>query len=98
MTLNKTILVIGTFDTKSDELIYLADRIRSQGSKPLTMDVSVFGDLEQPTDVSKHQVAEASGSSIQAAINSGDESTAMQIMAKGGFACVMDFALPELGN
>ena len=80
---DKTILVIGTYDTKSDELIYLVERIQSQGGKTLTMDVSVLGDPPSPTDISKHQVADAAGSSIQHAIDSGDENTAMQIMAHG---------------
>ena len=83
MSENKTILVVGTFDTKSDELTYLSERIRSQGGTALTMDVSVLGDPVEPTDVSKHAVAEAAGSSIQAAIDSGDENSAMQIMARG---------------
>ena len=86
MSENKTILVVGTFDTKSDELTYLSERIRSQGGIAMTMDVSVLGDPEDPTDISKHAVAEAAGSSIQAAIDSGDENTAMQIMAKGASA------------
>ena len=86
MSENKTILVVGTFDTKSDELTYLSERIRSQGGTALTMDVSVLGDPVEPTDVSKHAVAEAAGSSIQAAIDSGDENTAMQIMAEGASA------------
>ena len=63
----KTILIAGTYDTKDAELTYLADVIRGQGGGVLTMDVSVLGDPSQPTDVSKHQVAEAGGSSIQAA-------------------------------
>lgn len=79
----KTILIIGTYDTKSDELLYLADRITSQGGNPMTMDVSVLGDPPQPVDISKHDVAEAGGSSIRKAIDSGDENTAMQIMAAG---------------
>lgn len=81
--MSKTILVIGTYDTKDDELHYLCDRIRGQGGGVLSMDVSVLGDPSQPTDISKHQVAEAAGSSIQAAIDSRDENTAMQIMARG---------------
>lgn len=80
---DKTILVIGTYDTKDDELGFLADVIRDQGGKVVTMDVSVLGDPSKPTDYSKHDVAEAGGSSIQAAIDSGDENKAMQIMAKG---------------
>ncbi|MEK0164291.1 Tm-1-like ATP-binding domain-containing protein [Phaeobacter sp. A36a-5a] len=79
----KTILVVGTYDTKDDELGFLASVIGDQGGRVLTMDVSVLGDPSTPTDYSKHDVAEAGGSSIRAAIDSGDENTAMQIMAHG---------------
>lgn len=79
----KSILVIGTYDTKDDELGFLADVIRDQGGKIVTMDVSVLGDPSKSTDYSKHDVAEEGGSSIQAAIDTGDENYAMQIMAKG---------------
>ncbi len=81
--MDKTILVVGTYDTKDAELNYLADVIRAQGGQVATMDVSVLGDPASPTDYSKHDVAGVGGSSIQAAIDSGDENTAMQIMAKG---------------
>ncbi|WP_299658152.1 Tm-1-like ATP-binding domain-containing protein [uncultured Tateyamaria sp.] len=80
---DKTILVIGTYDTKDDELSFLAGVIRDQGGRVVTMDVSVLGDPSAPTDYSKHDVAGEGGSSIQAAIDSGDENHAMQIMAKG---------------
>ena len=81
--MTKTILVIGTYDTKDEELHYICDRIAAQGGKVLSMDVSVLGDPSKPTDISKHQVAEAAESSIQAAIDSVDENTARQIMARG---------------
>lgn len=80
---DKTILVIGTYDTKDDELGFLTGVIRDQGGKVLTMDVSVLGDPSSPCDHSKHDVAREGGSSIDAAIASGNENTAMQIMAKG---------------
>jgi uncharacterized protein (UPF0261 family) len=78
-----TILVAGTWDTKDAELGYMRDVILAQGGRVMTMDVSVLGDPSQPTDISKHQVAEAAGSSIAAAIAAEDENTAMQIMAQG---------------
>ncbi|MBO6774622.1 MAG: Tm-1-like ATP-binding domain-containing protein [Marinibacterium sp.] len=81
--MTKTILVIGTYDTKDDELSYLTGKIAALGGQTVSMDVSVLGDPADPTDISKHAVAEAAGSSIQAAIESGDENTAMQIMATG---------------
>jgi uncharacterized protein (UPF0261 family) len=80
---DKTILVIGTYDTKDDELGFLASVIRDQGGAVLTMDVSVLGDPSKPCDYSKHDVAKEGGSSIDAAIASGNENSAMQIMAKG---------------
>ena len=80
---DRTILVVGTHDTKDDELKYLADIIRGQGGKVLTMDVSVLGDSPSPTDFSKHDVAREGGHTIQEAIDCGDENLAMQIMAKG---------------
>jgi uncharacterized protein (UPF0261 family) len=80
---DRTILVVGTYDTKDDELNFIADTIRAQGGAVKTMDVSVLGDPSAPTDYSKHQVAEEGGHSIQEAIDSGDENVAMQIMAKG---------------
>lgn len=79
----KTIAIIGTWDTKADELDYLAERIVGQGGKTLSMDVSVLGDPPRPTDLSKHDVARAAGSSIETAIACGDENEAMQIMARG---------------
>lgn len=80
---DKTILVIGTYDTKNDELTYIAEVIRNQGGRVLSMDVSVLGNPDAPTDYSKHDVAAAGASSIQQAIDSGDENHAMQIMARG---------------
>jgi len=61
-------------------------RVLIKGGAVLSMDVSVLGDPTQATDVSKHDVAKAAGSSIQAAIDSGDENHAMQIMARGAAA------------
>ena len=80
---DKTILVIGTYDTKDDELTFLADVIHAEGGQVITMDVSVLGEPSKPTVYSKHDVAQEAGSSIAAAIVSGSENHAMQIMARG---------------
>ncbi|WP_323780891.1 Tm-1-like ATP-binding domain-containing protein [Thalassovita sp.] len=86
---DRTILVVGTYDTKDDELIYIANVIRGQGGNVLTMDVSVLGDPSAPTDLSKHDVAAEGGHTIQEAIDGGDENLAMQIMAKGAAALAL---------
>jgi uncharacterized protein (UPF0261 family) len=83
MTVRDTILVIGTFDTKSDELRYLCSRIEAAGGTAVTMDVSVLGDPPAPVDHGKHVVASAAGVSIEQVIAAGDENHAMQLMATG---------------
>lgn len=81
--MTKTILVVGTWDTKNDELDYISTVIRAQGGSVISMDVSVLGDPRNPTDISKHAVADAGDASIAQAIAAGDENIAMQIMARG---------------
>ena len=80
---DRTILIVGTYDTKDDELSYMAEVIRGQGGGVRTMDVSVLGDPSEPCDVSKHEVAAAAGKTIAAAASSKDENAAMRIMADG---------------
>lgn len=93
---DKTILIIGTYDTKNDELDFIAGKIRALGGATLTLDVSVLGDPEQATDISKHDVAEAGGSSIAEAIGSGSEHIAMNIMSNG--ACLLARQLCDTGR
>ncbi len=93
---DKAILVIGTYDTKNAELEFLAQKIRALGGSVLTLDVSVLGDPVKSTDFSKHDVAKAGGSSIQAAIDSGSEHVAMNIMSAG--ACELALALQRDGG
>ncbi|MEX2520018.1 MAG: Tm-1-like ATP-binding domain-containing protein [Paracoccaceae bacterium] len=80
---DKTILIIGTYDTKAEELAYLAARIGAAGGGALTMDISILGDPPGPVTVSKHDVASAAGASLAALIAAGDENHAMQAMARG---------------
>jgi uncharacterized protein (UPF0261 family) len=81
--MTKTILVVGTFDTKADELGYLIGKIRSQGGNVLAMDVSVLGDPSMPVDVTKHEVAGAVGETIDGLIALGEEGEAFEKMSAG---------------
>lgn len=81
--MQKTILVIGTFDTKADELGYLISRIKGQGGNVLSMDVSVLGDTPISVDVSKYDVAGAAGETIEGLIALGEEGEAFAKMSAG---------------
>ena len=79
----KTILLVGTYDTKQEELSFLAGVIEQAGGRVLRMDVSVLGDTDVPIEISKHDVAAAAGVKVTEIIALGDENEAMQAMARG---------------
>ena len=78
-----SILVIGTGDTKSDELLFMAEVIHEAGGLPVMVDVSVLGDPPYTPDYSKHDIARAADTTIEAIAGSGDENSAMALMAEG---------------
>ncbi len=82
------ILVIGTGDTKSEELLFMAEVIGRAGGLPVMIDVSILGDAPYAPDHSKHEVAAAGGTSIAEILQGGDENAAMAAMAKGAAALV----------
>jgi len=82
------ILVIGTGDTKSEELLFMAEVIAKAGGLPVMVDVSILGDAPYMPDHSKHDVAAAGGTSIAAILDGGDENSAMAAMAGGAAALV----------
>lgn len=84
------ILVIGTGDTKSDELLFMAEVIGKAGGSPIMIDVSVLGDPPYVPAYSRHDIARAANTTIQAIINSGDENSAMVLMAEGASNLVRD--------
>lgn len=86
------ILVLGTGDTKSEELLYMAEVIGKAGGVPVMIDVSILGDAPYAPDYSKHDVAAAGGTSIAAILESGDENSAMAAMASGAVELVRRLA------
>ncbi|MEC8130249.1 MAG: Tm-1-like ATP-binding domain-containing protein, partial [Pseudomonadota bacterium] len=89
----KTVLLVGTYDTKQDELSFLAGVIEQAGGRVLRMDVSVLGDTEAPIDISKHDVAAAADMKIADIIAFGDENQAMQAMAQGAVKLAVEARL-----
>ena len=81
--MSKTVLLVGTADTKSDELSFLRASIEQQGAKVLLMDVGVLAQGPVQVDVSNRAVARAGGFSLEAVMSWGDENRAMNTMALG---------------
>ena len=77
------ILLIGTVDTKSDEIGHLRDCILRCGGRALVMDVGVLGQGAVVPDIPNSAVAEAAGTTLADIAAGGDENSAMTQMARG---------------
>ncbi len=92
----KTILIIGTGDTKSEELIFMKNCIEDLGERTIVMDVGVLGDPTFEVDISRFDIAAAANTSNQAIIDLGDENKAMTKTAEG--ACILSRQLCDEGK
>lgn len=77
------ILLIGTGDTKADELLFMSACIAEAGGEAIMMDVSVLGDPPYAAPYDKHAVAASAQATIAQIASSGDENEAMSLMALG---------------
>ena len=89
------ILLIGTGDTKADELTFMQDCIARAGGRTVMMDISVLGDPPYQPAHDKHAVAAAAKTTIADIAASGDENSAMSLMAIGAANLARDLAARE---
>ena len=61
----KTVIVIGTLDTKGPELAYLQDQVIASGCQALLMDVGVHNQSETAADINAGEVARTIGEDIE---------------------------------
>lgn len=81
--MTKTVLVIGTLDTKGEEYTFVRDLIQARGHNTLILDAGVAGDPAFPPDISASDVASAGGESLEALRAAGDRGAALTVMGKG---------------
>lgn len=77
------ILIVGTADTKADELLFMKQCIEAEGARASIMDVGVLGAPTFTPEISNRQVAEAAGLTLEAVAALGNENLAMTKMAEG---------------
>jgi len=81
----KNIIVMGTLDTRGEEIRYLADQIRKRGHYPKVMDVGVLGQAPFEPSIKRDEVALAAGTSLKEIISLRHEGRAMSAMASGAY-------------
>jgi uncharacterized protein (UPF0261 family) len=81
--MTRYVAILGSLDTKGLEVAFLRERVRAEGGAPLVVDTGVLPEPTTSADISRHEVAHAAGSSIEALIQQGDKAHALVTMAQG---------------
>lgn len=81
--MSRTILLIGTLDTKGEELAYVRDRIAERGHDTFIVDVGILGDPPFAPDVSANEIARAGGASLASLRERRDRGDAVATMIEG---------------
>lgn len=79
----KTILLIGTLDTKAEEFNFVRQIIEARGHRVLMMDTGIFSDSEPWVNIHAEEVAEAGGGSLEKLRANRDRGEAMDVMIAG---------------
>jgi uncharacterized protein (UPF0261 family) len=83
------ILIVGTADTKADELQFMRRCVEGQGAAAAIMDVGVLGAPGFAPDYPNSRVAQAAGTTLGAIAALGDENEAMKKMAEGAVSVTL---------
>lgn len=84
----KTVAIVGTFDTKGEEFIYLKHRIESMGLATLTIDCGVLDAPPFTPDVSRSEVAASAGRRLDELLAARDRGSSVAAMAAGSAVIV----------
>ncbi|MBE7470672.1 MAG: Tm-1-like ATP-binding domain-containing protein [Anaerolineales bacterium] len=79
----KTILLIGTLDTKGAEYAYVRDLIAARGHQVLTLNAGVAGEPTFAPDISAAEVAAAGGGDLAELRRQADRGAALEVMMAG---------------
>lgn len=81
--MNRTVLLIATFDTKEQEAVFLIKCLQDRGVAVLTMDAGILSPSGIPVDVDQDQVARHGGNSLKDLLAAGDKSACLFNMIRG---------------
>lgn len=82
----KKIIIVGTTDTKGEQLMMLKEKIASLGHQPLLMDLSMGGKTHYTADISPEEIASQAGKSMQEVFDADDRSIITDWMTNGAIA------------
>ncbi len=84
----RTVLLLGTLDTKGAEFAYVRELIQARGHRVLVLNAGVLGEPGFSPDVSAAEIAAAGGNSLEELRRRGDRGEAVDAMIAGVRALV----------
>jgi uncharacterized protein (UPF0261 family) len=78
-----TVALIGTLDTKRDEIAYVRDRLAALGVGAVVIDSGILGEATIPADISRRAVAHAGGHELDDVRAAGSRGAAVALMREG---------------
>ena len=82
--MDRTILLIGTMDTKEAELLFCRELIQRKGFKVLLLDAGILNDPRTSPDITRQEVARAGGmADLESLLALGDKGKCMETMIHG---------------
>jgi len=79
----KIVALVGTLDTKGEEIDFLRSLILARGHRVIIADTGILGKPHLKADISRREIARAGGADIDILKEKGDEAFAQSIMAAG---------------
>ena len=89
-TATKRIAILGSCDTKGQELEFLREQIQAQGHTPFLLDVGVVGEPTISADISADQLAGRGGSSLHALREEASRQTSATALIAGAAAILQE--------
>ena len=80
------VVVVGTLDTKGEEIGFARDVLEAQGVDVHVVDVGIMSDPEFEPDTTASEVAEAAGTTLDTLREAGDRGEAIEAMGEGASA------------
>lgn len=88
--MKRTVVVLATLDTKSEEAEYLRNQIESLGGKVKLVDIGVLGEPRVAPDVSRQEVAAAGGAELSALLKNPTRETVSPVMIAGATKILLE--------
>ncbi|MDH3735177.1 MAG: Tm-1-like ATP-binding domain-containing protein [Gemmatimonadota bacterium] len=88
--MSRTVVILATLDTKSEEVAYLRSEIESLGGEALVIDLGVVGEPGIDADVGRSDVAAAGGTPLAELLEAPTRGAAAPVMVSGATTILLD--------